>query len=154
MTHQKNLRLTLTATLLALIVVSTGCGSGGGTTASVPGSSPAVVVEAVQWTPPTAYYDNTPLNPQTDLSHYEIYVGSSPAFTDNDAPIAAIAAVTTETGTDGRSLTKATSRFNLTHLAPFVEQGKIYYVSVRAVGTDNLVSSFSTPVEWDLGGNA
>jgi hypothetical protein len=153
MTHRMNIRFTIAAALLALAAVSTGCGSGGGgTTASDAGAAPAVVSEAVEWAPPTTYFDNTPLDPQTDLSHYDIYIGTSPTFTDNDAPVAAVAAVTTESAPDGKKLgQKATTSFNLTHLAPFVEQGKVYYVSVRAVGTDNLVSSFSTAVEWDLG---
>lgn len=109
------------------------------------------MAEAIAWTPPTSYFDNTPLNPQTDLAYYEIYVSSSPVFTDNDAPVAAVAAVTVDTDHNGVSTKKATSSFNLTNIAPLVEPGKPYYVSVRAVGIDNLVSSFSTPVEWDLG---
>ncbi len=151
MAESGKIRMALTAAILALSVCSNGCGSGGATSGgSAP--DPAVVTEAVEWTPPTTFYDNTPLNPRTDLSHYDIYVGTSPTFTDNDAPLAAVAAVSTETGSDGTTpVLKATSSFNLTHLAPFVEPGRSYYVSVRAVGTDNLVSSFSTPVEWDLG---
>ncbi len=153
MANRKNIRMTLAAALLAMAAVSTGCGSGGGTsTASGQAPAPAAVIEAVEWNPPTSYFDNTPLNPRTDLSHYDIYVGPSPTFTDNDAPVAAVAAVTAEIGPDGRITgQKVTNSFNLSHLAPFVEQGRIYYVSVRAVGTDNLVSSFSSPVEWDLG---
>jgi hypothetical protein len=155
MTQGKKIRMTLAATFLALATVSIGCGGGGGGTSSgsaAPAPDPVAVVEAVVWNPPTTFFDNTPLNPQTDLAYYEIYVGTSPNFTDNDAPIAAIASVTSETSADGMSISRvATHQFNLTHLVPFVEQGTVYYVSVRAVGTDNLVSSFSTPVEWILG---
>lgn len=144
--------LILAAALLAAAAVATGCGGGGGSATAAAGPDPAAVSEAIEWTPPSTYFDNTPLNPMTDLDHYEIYVGSSPVFTDNDAPVAAVAAVTLEELPGNSGLhRKATNRFNLTHLVPLVEPGLAYYVSVRAVGIDNLVSSFSTPVVWDLG---
>lgn len=137
---------------MAFAAVAAGCGGGGGGEATAAGPDPVAVVEAIEWTPPTTYFDNTPLNPLTDLDHYEIYVGTSPAFSDNDAPVAAVAAVTVEDapGNSGNSR-KATCQFNLTHLVPLLEPGASYYISVRAVGIDNLVSSFSEPVLWDLG---
>jgi hypothetical protein len=151
MSHRRNSRTTFAAAaLLALAALAGGCGSGGGTAADS-GAGPAPVTEAIAWAPPTSFFDNTPLNPQTDLAYYEIYIGPSPVFTDNDAPVAAVAAVTVETGSDGKSVAKATSSFNLTNIAPLVEHGKPCFVSVRAVGIDNLVSSFSPPVQWDLG---
>jgi hypothetical protein len=151
MTKQANIRMKLAAAILAMAAFSGGCGSGGGTATTASGPEQAAAVQVFEWTPPATYYDNTPLNPRTDLDHYEIYVGSSPTFTDNDVPVAAVAAITVETGADGRSVVKPTDSFNLTNLGPLVESGKSYYVSIRAIGTDNLASSFSPAVEWDLG---
>lgn len=153
MTNATQIRMKLAATFLALAALAAGCGGGGTSSASsVPGASePAPAAEALVWTPPTTYFDNTPLNPQSDLAYYEIYVGTSPTFTDNDAPVAAIAAVEMVRTADGRTTPRATSSFNLTNIAPLVEPGRSYYVSVRAVGNDNLVSSFSPAVEWELG---
>jgi hypothetical protein len=151
MALRRNIRMTVAAAILAMAAFSGGCGGGAGSTSgSVSGSVP-VAAQIFEWTPPATYFDNTPLNPQADLDHYEIYVSDSPVFTDNDAPVAAVAAVTVEANPDGRHVAKATNRFNLTHIAGLVEPGRVYYVSVRAVGTDNLVSSFSPPAEWDLG---
>ena len=150
MAHRRHNRMILAGALLAMAAFAAGCGSGGAT-ATASGTASAPVTEAVAWAPPTSFFDNTPLNPQTDLAYYEIFVSTSPVFSDNDAPVAAIAAVTVETGADGTSVAKATSSFNLTNIAPLMAPGKPYFVSVRAVGTDNLVSSFSTPVEWELG---
>lgn len=150
-TKQANNRMTIAAALLALAVFSGGCGSGGGAGTSASGPEPVAAVQVFEWTPPATYFDNTPLNPQTDLDHYEIYVSDQPTFTDNDAPVAAVAAITVETTPDGRSVVKPTDSFNLTNLGPLVERGRSYFVSIRAIGTDNLASSFSPPVEWELG---
>jgi hypothetical protein len=150
MTKQAGIRMTLAAAILAMAAFSGGCGSGGASTAA---SEPerAAAVQRFEWTPPATYYDNTPLDPRTDLDHYEIYVGSSPMFTDNDVPVAAVAAVTVETAADGRTIATTTDRFNLSNLSSLVEPGRSYYVSVRAIGTDNLASSFSPAVEWEVG---
>jgi hypothetical protein len=150
MTKQAGIRMTLAAAILAMAAFSGGCGSGGASTAA---SEPerAAAVQRFEWTPPATYYDNTPLDPRTDLDHYEIYVGSSPMFTDNDVPVAAVAAVSVEAEADGRLVARSTNSFDLGHLSGLVESGKSYYVSVRAIGTDNLASSFSPPVEWEVG---
>jgi hypothetical protein len=152
-------QLVLVAAFLAISSIVTGCGGGAAGTSSstqqtppqTPPQAPPAAV-ALEWAPPTSFIDNTPLNPASDLDHYEIFVSESASFTDNDVPVAAVAAVTTTQAPDGSIISRIpTSRFILTNILPFLEQGRSYYVSVRAVGTDNLVSSFSTPVEWDLG---
>jgi hypothetical protein len=151
MAKQASIRMKLAAAILAMAAFSGGCGSGGATSATDAGPGQVASSQIFQWTPPATYYDNTPLNPRTDLDHYEIYVGSSPMFTDNDVPVAAVAAVTVETAADGRTIAATTDSFNLSNLSSLVEPGRSYYVSVRAIGTDNLASSFSQAVEWDLG---
>ncbi|HEY5996770.1 MAG TPA: hypothetical protein VIU29_07095 [Candidatus Deferrimicrobiaceae bacterium] len=150
MAKQASIRMKFAAAVLAMAALSGGCGSGGAST-SDSGTGQVAAAQIFEWNPPATYYDNTPLNPRTDLDHYEIYLGSSPTFTDNDTPVVVVSAVTVETAADGRTIATPTNRFNLTHLSSLVEPGKCYYVSVRAIGTDNLASSFSPAVEWDLG---
>ena len=151
MAKQASIRMKLAAAVLAMAALSGGCGSGGGASTADSGTDQVAAAQIFEWEPPATYYDNTPLNPRTDLDHYEIYLGSSPTFTDNDAPVAAVAAVTVESAADGRTVATATNSFNLTHLSSLVEPGKSYYVSVRAIGTDNLASSFSPAVMWEVG---
>ncbi|HEY5995573.1 MAG TPA: hypothetical protein VIU29_01065 [Candidatus Deferrimicrobiaceae bacterium] len=150
MAKQANIRMKLAVAILAMAAFSGGCGSGG-TTTTASGPDQVASTQIFEWTPPATYFDNTPLNPRTDLDHYEIFVGSSPNFTDNDAPVAAVAAVTVESAADGRTIATATNSFNLSNLSSLVEPGKSYYVSVRAIGTDNLASSFSPAVMWEVG---
>jgi hypothetical protein len=154
MAKKAEIRMRLAAAVLAMAAFAGGCGSGGDSaaTASTPGTGPAIASATLQWTPPSTYFDKSPLNPQVDLDHYEIFVSESPNFTDNDAPVAAVAAVTLEDGKNGQAGSKKpTSSFDLANIAALVQPGKVYYVSVRAIGIDNQASSFSPAAEWDLG---
>lgn len=115
-----------------------GCGGGGeGAMASIPPG----VASALHWDPPQTYEDNTPLDPCRDLDYYEFYVRNDPNFTENDLPLAQVAAT--------EDYQNPTRLFNLVNLTPFIAPGARYYLSIRAVGIDGLKSGFSQPVMWD-----
>jgi hypothetical protein len=145
-------RLHITIAMAAMLVMAlAGCGGGGeGASKSTPPpggpSSPALA-----WDPPTTYSDNTVMDPYRDLDYYEIYLRGDANFTDNEAPIAQVAAITNVLSADGKSYhLELTSNFALNNLLPFTQPGTIYYLSVKSVGVDGLKSNFSAPVIWHL----
>jgi hypothetical protein len=128
-------------------ILLSGCG-GGGESGMV--SIPSSVVPALAWDPPQTYEDNTPLEPSKDLDCYEFYVRNDPNFTENDLPMAEVAAVEDVLSPDGKTYLKnLTCLFDLANLTPFLTPGARYYLSIRAVGMDGLKSGFSRPVSWD-----
>jgi hypothetical protein len=147
----------LTVFLMGLIVamiVLPGCGGGGG--GGVGGGSsevspPSGSVTALEWDPPKVAADSTPLDPRRDLDYYEFYLRTDQNFTENDQPVAQVAAFYDVLSPNGKSFVRdLTKEFTLDNLLPFTEQGKRYYVSIRAVGVDGLKSGFMVPVPWDL----
>lgn len=131
--------------LLGLTVIGTlaaGCGGGGESAVS---SGP---LSALGWDPPAAYADNAALDPYQDLEYYEVYVRLDQNFTDSDVPVALIKAVTDDPTVSGAGK-KLETEFILQNLGPFVTQGKLHYISLKAVGVDGQVSAFMTPVSWD-----
>ena len=92
------------------------------------------------------------MNPYWALDYYEIYVRTSDGnFTDNEAPVAQVAAVTDVLSTDGNSYSQVlTSDFALENLLPFFQPGAVYYLSIKSVSVDGMKSDFSQPVIWDL----
>ncbi len=131
--------------LLILTVIGTlaaGCG-GGGETAGSSGS-----LSALGWDPPAAYADNAALDPYQDLEYYEVYVRPDQNFTDNDSPVALIKAVTDDPTASGIGK-KLETEFILQNLGPFITQGKLYFVSLKAVGVDGQSSAFMAPITWD-----
>ncbi len=132
--------------LLGILAVSAalaaGCGGGGDSPA------PSGALSALGWDPPGSYSDNTALDPYQDLQYYEVYVREDTKFTDNDAPVALIKAVTDAPAADGNGK-KLETEFILDNISPFVVKGKFYYVSLKAVGVDGQKSAFMSPVAWD-----
>jgi hypothetical protein len=136
------------ATLLGILF--TGCGGGGGGAAQSSGS-PESAVTTLSWNPPTTYEDNTVMDPYQELDFYEIYVRTVDAnFTDNEAPVAQVAAVTSVLSPNGITNQVLTRGFALTNLLPFTQPGAVYYMSVKSVSINGLKSDFSQPVIWDL----
>ncbi|MGB7970998.1 MAG: hypothetical protein WCF31_03415 [Candidatus Deferrimicrobiaceae bacterium] len=140
--------------LLAVSMFLPGCGGGGGgegetTTSEV--SVPVGPVSLLAWDPPQTYEDSTPLDPYVDLDYYEFYIRADMNFTDNDLPVAQVAAVEDILSPDGqRYLQDLVTEFDLQNLLPFVPPGQSGYLSIRAVGMDGLKSDFSQPIRWDL----
>ncbi len=125
-----------------------GCGGGGegASTQSAGGGA-----QTLAWDPPQTFSDSSPMDPYRELDYYELYLRSDPNFTDNDAPVAQVAAVSSILNPDGISYTQLlTSEFSLGNLLPFTEQGAVYFISIRSVGVDGLKSDFSAPVTWNL----
>ena len=129
--------------LTVIGVFAAGCGGGGETAAT-----PSGPISALGWDPPGSYSDNAALDPYQDLEYYEIYVRQDRSFTDNDLPVALIKAVTDDPTASGAGK-KLETEFILDNIGSFVGQGKLYYVSLKAVGVDGQVSAFMTPVSWD-----
>jgi len=134
----------------AAVVLLAGCGGGGGgETPQGQGTLPSGPASVLAWDPPTAYNDNTVLDPGKDLDYYEIYVSNDPNFTDTDLPAIQVAAVATTVSPDGQSITQSpVTEFTL-ELIPSLPSEKKLYVSMRAVGVDKQKSSFMAPLTWD-----
>jgi len=133
--------------LLGGILLFAGCGGGG---ESVEASAPAGLPGVLAWDPPQTYEDSTPLDPYTELDYYEFYLRDDDSFSDNDVPVAQVAAVTDVLSPDGTvTLQTLTTEFNLQNLQPFVPPGSTCFLSIRAVGLDGLKSGFSQAVVWN-----
>ena len=131
--------LSLAVWVAVASVWSMGCG-GAGAEGGASGTVPGAIATVLAWDPPTTYVDATPLNPLTDLTHYEFYIRQDPSFTEADSHMAEVNAV------DNQVLV---SEFNLGNLLPFLPPGPRVYLSIRAVGSDGSKSPFSQPIAWD-----
>jgi len=137
---------------LATVILLAGCGGGGsgdeGGTSQVPGPAPSGPVSVLSWAPPTTYNDNVSLDTERDLAYYEIFVRQDPNFTDDDLPVAQVAAVAGGTSPDGLTVARSlVTEFTL-ELLPSLPNGPLY-VSMRAVGIDQQKSAFMDPLLWD-----
>jgi hypothetical protein len=132
----------------AAVLLLAGCG-GGEDTPQSQGPGPSGPVSVLAWTPPTAYNDNVPLDPERDLDFYEIYVRQDPNFTDSDPPAIQVAAVADTLSPDGRTVARSlVTEFTLESI-PSLPAGNQLFVSMRAVGVDRQKSPFMSPVAWD-----
>lgn len=133
--------------LLVILAVTgalaAGCGGGGESAAQ-----PSDPVYALGWDPPGTYSDNAALDPYQDLEYYEVYVREDTRFSDNDVPVALLKAVTDDPA-PGSPGAKLETEFILGNLKSYVNPGKLYYVSIKAIGVDGQRSAFMTPVSWD-----
>jgi hypothetical protein len=146
-------RLTAMRMLLggfAAVILLAGCGGGAeGETSQSPGPTPSAPVSILSWAPPTTYNDNVALDPERDLNYYEIYVRQDPNFTDNDLPVAQVAAVAGALSPDGLTVARSlVTEFTL-ELLPSLPNSSRLYVSMRAVGVDQQKSAFMDPLLWD-----
>ncbi|NNG47161.1 MAG: hypothetical protein HKM86_08640 [Deltaproteobacteria bacterium] len=143
----------LTVFLMALIVamiVLPGCG-GGGEGGSSEVSSPSGSITSLEWDPPETFGDRTPINPVRDIEYYEFFLRTDENFADSDLPMAQVSAANDVFGPNGILHSRSpTAEFTLENLLPFVERGKRYYVTIKAVGIDGLKSGFMDPVIWDV----
>ena len=131
----KNNRLIFLVALVAGFLLF-GCGGGGGSEVSSAVGDVSVPPRILNWAPPLSYSDSSPLNPATDLDFFEIYVKPNGNFMGSDIATAAVNATDPGTG-------QVVTNFNLTGLRPYLSDGVMYYVSVRAVAKNGLKSDFS-----------
>lgn len=127
---------------VAVSVTISACGGGGGGS-SASGGGPAYPSKILTWAAPSAYTDNSTLNPVVDLANFEIYVKQTGPFTENDVPVALVAAVDPST----RQLVNS---FDLANLAPYLSAGVQYQVSVRAVALSGARSDFSSAAAFSF----
>ncbi len=125
---------------LTIGICLAGCGGGGGSSTD---SGTLVPAKTLTWADPTAYTDNTSLNPATDLDVIEVYVNQNGSFTVSDEAIAAVQAVDPTTGLLNTS-------FNLANLSSFLPDNVVLYVSVRAVAHNGLKSDFSQSASFSF----
>jgi hypothetical protein len=91
------------------------------------------------------------MDPYRDLDYYEFYLSSDANFTDNDAPVAQVAAITNVLLPNGNSYQQElTTEFALGNLVPFTQPGTVCYISIRSVAVSGLKSDFSAPVVWNV----
>ena len=138
----------LVSLFLAGSLLLAGCdleGDGHATVASVSLGT----VSMLAWDPPETYDDNSPLDPMTELDYYEFYVRGDGNFTDNDLPVAQVAAVINVLSPDGTiDVPTMTTAFDLQNLIPFLLPETTGYLSIRAVSLDGTRSEFSEPITW------
>lgn len=140
----------LSVLILAGSVFLAACGGGGGDGAAAVAPNPGGA-SILAWDPPQTYDDTTPLDPLTDLDYYEFYVRADENFSDNDLPVAQVAAVSDIVSPDGTVYVPAlTTEFDLENLRPFMPADNDCYLSIRAVGMDGAKSEFSQPILWRL----
>ncbi|HEY3490772.1 MAG TPA: hypothetical protein VGK27_11725 [Candidatus Deferrimicrobiaceae bacterium] len=131
MTFTHRILFACLAAWIALTVA--GCGGGGGASTSGPSIS-----RTLTWSPPTAYQDNSPLDPGHDLAGYNIYIKSEEApFSEQDAEIAVVA--------PGQTSLDLVPVCRLQGLA-----GGTFHVSVRAIAMNGLMSEFSPTASFSL----
>lgn len=116
-----------------LIIGLASCG--GGDTGNVP--PPVQNGDTnLTWTPPVCWADNTPLQPEKDISRYDGYIDEFGSFDDNSAVVFSVSGV----DNTGRPITS----FNLRLLSAYGIHPP-YYVSLKSVSLDNATSKFSDP---------
>ena len=130
----------LAGLVLLFGIALSGCSEGGsvasGSTNTQTDAPPAG--KLLSWSPPTAYQDNSPLDPAHDLAGYNIYIkNASDPFTDADAESAF--AAPSESALDLIPVCR------LQGLPPGT-----YQVSVRAVARNGLMSDFSPSASFTL----
>ena len=139
--------LVLVSLLLAGSALLARCGGEQETT--VASVSPGTV-SFLAWDPPQTYDDSSSLDPYTELDYYEFYVREDGNFTDNDLPVAQVAACADILSPDGTVyIPNLTTEFDLQNLLPFLPPGTSGFLSIRAVGIDGLRSQFSEPIIWN-----
>ncbi len=130
---------------IAASVLASACGGGGGSSTSGggDGGGPGFPAKILTWSAPSAYTDNTTLNPAAELANFEIYVKETGSFTDGDSPIALVAALDPMTH-------QVVTSFDLANLGPYLSAGVRYQVSVRAVALTGARSDFSSAASFSF----
>ncbi len=136
--NRKRRLLFVACTLLGLFLAACGGGGGGDTGGGTP-----LPPKILSWSAPTAYTDNTVLNPLTELDSFEVYVNQTGVFSYADTPVAYVQAVAPGSG-------QVTTEFNLANLGPYLSLGVPYHVSLRAVALTGARSDFSPAASFSF----
>lgn len=130
-------------TILAAALLSATLAACGGGGASTSDGGAATASYSLQWEAPRTYVDNTPLDASRSIDRYEVFVTEEAAVHPEDQPIACVSGTVLE-----GVVAKPVTSFDLHNLSGLLAPGAVYYVSVRAVATDNQVSERTVPIEW------
>ena len=137
----KNYRRNLPILLLfsALLLVPA-CGGGGGGSSS---STPPATSKVLYWDPATAFVDNTPMNPLTDLDRYLVYVNTSGTFSPSDTPVDSVSAILPNGAARNQYSLGDLSRAGF-DLSP----GTTYHVTLAAVSKAGVASPLATKTSF------
>jgi hypothetical protein len=124
----------------AIGLVLSACGGGSSEEVGSTGGD-TLPAKILSWEPPTSYSDGTPLDPNTELDRYEIYINQDGNFSDTDDENAVLSAINQTTG-------QVTTSFDLSALSDWISAGVTYQVSIRAVAKSGLKSDFSYPATF------
>ncbi|MBE0556408.1 MAG: hypothetical protein IH628_04165, partial [Proteobacteria bacterium] len=131
-------RLSIIAALMLSLLLAS-CGGGG--SVGVESVTPSSGLEKIlSWAPPDSYTDDTVLDPESELSEYDIYVNETGVFSESDEPVAVVAAVD--------SAGNAITSFNLMNVSLALTPDVTYYVSMRSVTSSGVTSDFSPAVSF------
>jgi len=136
-THRNRWILCVLLLLIPWILWFSCSGGGGGGTPSGPDNPPG----SLHWKAPTQFADGGSLDPSKDLSLFEIYINETGSFLPNDQPRAVSPAVDSASGAPITS-------FDLKKISPPLEQGKTYFVAMKAVETNGGKSVQTLPTKF------
>ncbi len=129
---------------LTLSFLLAGCGGGGdGATTSASGTLYPSNDKSMTWNPPDSFSDDSPLDPESDLGEYAIYLNETGTFSESDLPTAIVSAVDPATGT-------AVTSFNLMNLSFALSPDVRYYVSMQSISKTGARSGFSAVASFTL----
>ena len=121
---------------VAFVYCFTGCNSSGSSGESAQAHAPSLLDgHFVCWRAPATYTNQTPINLNTDIDRYELFINECGVFGSNDQPAAHIKAINKD-GSPAESLNLGLLTY------PFVE-GHTYYFSMRTVTKAGIASGFS-----------
>ena len=123
------------------------CGGGSGVEVANSVSSSHNPSYMLSWDVPSSTVNNETINPYEDLYQYELYVSTTPNFSDSDIPVAFVSAVEEVVSENGAVSKKLVTEFNLA-LLNLDDSSATLYVSLRVVGVDGQKSDFMAPVTW------
>ena len=138
---------TAKALIGSLIVAACLMNYGGGAKAANRGSSSQNFSYMLSWDVPLRTVNNKTINPYEDLYQYELYVSTTPNFSDSDTPVMFFWAVEESLSKNGTVSKKLVSEFDLGFLN-LNDSSAPLYVSLRVVGFDGQKSGFMEPVAW------
>lgn len=122
--------------LLILLLASSSCGNAG-CGKGQPSTSPAYR-KTLRWEAPSRFSNGAALDHSRDLSSYEIYISETGDFVSGVVPSATFAAVDPATG-------KPVTSFDLSNVRSRLQQGKTYFLTMRAIDKKGVKSDFAFP---------
>ena len=118
--------------VISFVCLLSSCGGGGS-------SDPGITSKTLSWDIPTQYTDGSTFDPRTTLKEYEIYVRQDTNFSPADNYVIVSAVVS------GSQELVNSFDLRLAYSGLSLSKGVTYYVAMRVVTTDGMLSDFSDP---------